>query len=211
MAASAPSTDLDFGALLASVIEAFKANAGDQNAMIAAAMKILSGDWSPFDTARPKIKEFLSAKLPVSESEFPNVAQKMADTARDGLSKEESIIEIIGQFFKDDADPLSVVHEAITSGVPAFASLTMRHDDTSGLFSSVLKAKVVDVVGQALEKLSLQMIDRNALPQLFQTISAKCSPVLMRNNPDQMQMIMLGFPMALNQLVMFHGLWKSQQ
>ena len=215
--AAAPSAlEADAMSLLSAVLDALRKTApgmDEQMTLQMNAMRILGSDWTPFDVARPALQQFLAAKVGPAAAPDALVAlgAKMAGSAQEALGGEALLAEVIGMYFKDDADPFGVVRASLEKHLPVILHLTLAHDAAaSGPYSAALKAATVAMVGEQLEALSLQMTQGAAgLQPMFAEISRRYVPVLIQRYPKQMQAIMFGFPMLLNMLVQFHGQWKA--
>jgi hypothetical protein len=214
MAAAAPSGEATAMELLGVIMGALGTAPGmaGQQALISNAMRILGGDWSPVDTARPALKDFLNKHLGgnAGPAALMGLGEHMAANARDAMGAEGPMNVIVASYFKDDADPFGAIYEGLKSHLPRVLSLTLSHNDASGLYSTALKSLCVVMVGETLERLATQMTQGAAgLQSLFQEIRRQYEPIFNQRYPQHMQAVMFGFPMAMNMLVQLHGQWKA--
>lgn len=207
--------------LLSAIVEQLKkATPGvdPQQSMMAASMRILGGDWAPFDTMRPALAEYVTKECDGNPTDdaIKSMATKLADDARAGLADNASVNEVFASHIRElqpeEKDPITIIHEALLKHMPITLTIFVRHDDAKGLFSDVLKAAEVELTGEVLEAFSKICEGGDAgLKKMMTALSQRGSMEVMTKYPQHAQAAMFGLPMTLNMLQQFHQQWRAKQ
>jgi hypothetical protein len=202
--------------LLGAVVEALRhttPGAEPSAVLMGNAMRILGGDWSPFDTIHPTLKDWVTKELngDNSSAAVSALGATMAAKAYDELVGSEAAMTLLATHAADDSDILGMLKANLEKHLPAALALCVSHDAaTAGLFSTALKNVTIEMAGEAFEALGKQLAAGPAGVQPFMAqVSSVASQQVMKSHPQHAQAAMFGLPMLLNMLSQFHGIYKT--
>jgi hypothetical protein len=168
------------------------------------AMRILSGDWTPFDAIHQPVQAYIVAQLNGSATPeaIGALAQRMSEEARTYLLTDGNINQIVGLSCRDDADPIGQTVDAIHRNLVSTLTLWTTH--STGVFSTALKDLQIDFVGRWFEALSSSLLQgRAGLRPLLSQLSMAAGMAITQRYPQQAQMAMFGLPMLTGMMMQF--------
>jgi hypothetical protein len=189
----------------------------EQQVQMMVSMRILSGDWTPFDTIRPQLKAYVEKRCNgnVTEAAIQAIAAELATEARDALVQNEAVIEVFAAHLKDiapeDEDAFSILFNALRTHLPITLGLCYNYTAEEPRFSTKLKDAEIEMIGEILEKFSKIVVNGDeGLQTMLRTLSGKGSQQVAMKYPQHMQAAMLGIPMVLNMAIQFHAEYRKR-
>lgn len=190
----------------------------EQQVLMGTSMRILGGDWTPFDTIRPQLRAYVDKNCDGNgkdKDKLAAFAAKLADQARAALADSEAVNVVLAENLSDlkgDTDAITMTYQVLCEHLPVTLGLIVNHEDSEGtLFSTALKNAEIEMIGDLLEKIARAAPKGDEqLQQLLRAFSAKGSQEIMAKYPQHGAAAMFGLPMALNMMSQFHQEYRKR-
>lgn len=202
--------------LLSAITDAFRAGAPPGvDPLMGNAMRMLAGDWTPLDTIRPQLKEWIVVKCngQATEEAIAAVASELTSKATTALANSAAVNQALASFVRDDLpddtpDAIATSARIIGKHLVTVLRIWAHHDaDASGVaLSTAVKDVEVVMIGEWFEAL-LELLQGGytGLRGLQQMLSQHGAREIMTHYPQHAQVAMFGLPMLLNMMNQFHA------
>jgi hypothetical protein len=206
--------------LLSAIMTALKESqpgVPEQQVQMMTSMRILGGDWTPFDTIQPQLKAYVEKVCngnPTEEA-IRAMANGMADDVRAKLSASSAVNEVFANHLKDiapeETDVYTLIFNTLNKHLPITLGLCVKPEEGGKPFSTSLKDSEIEMVGELFEAVEKITNNGNAgLQAMLRAFSQKGSAEVMAKYPQHAQAAMFGLPMVLNMMNQFHAEYRKR-
>lgn len=183
-------------------------------ALMQQAMRVLAGDWLPFNDIREPVRDHLVIDMlqrDTSASALAALSQRLASEVREFLIADTRANIIIGDTCNADSDPIGITVASLTTHLHRTIDLWIHFHPTpsAAAFSDQLKALEIEFVGSWLETLHPCLNEgARGLDPFLRQFNGIATQEITSRYPEHAMMAMFGLPLLTNLIFQFHDEYR---